>query len=139
MRSTHHPHLTDLVHTAVVALAAGVLVTACGANDAGGPTLSAAGEAGREITRTRGCAACHGRNGGGSPGPAFVGLYGSTVEFKDGTAATADDDYLFESIREPGARLVAGYGFPMPENDLTDDEIRSVIDYIRELAGEETP
>ena len=98
------------------------------------PTLTAAGEAGREITRTNGCAACHGRNGEGSAGPAFVGLFGSTVEFKDGTTAVADADYLYESITDPAARLVEGYGFPMPPNDLSDEQVESVITYIEELA-----
>ncbi|MFZ9015393.1 MAG: c-type cytochrome [Ilumatobacteraceae bacterium] len=133
---TRSHHLAQLVPTAlrvgVVAALIGALGAACAANGTE-VSLSPAAEAGREITRTNGCSACHGRSGEGGPGPAFVGLFGSTVEFRDGSTAIADEAYLAESIREPSARIVAGYGFPMPDNDLTDDEIQSVIAYLREL------
>lgn len=127
---------TLLMTLARVLLLASVLAVgaaACGGDDTD-LALSPAAEAGRDITRTNGCAACHGRSGEGGPGPAFVGLFGSTVEFDDGTTAVADEEYIRQSILEPGARVVAGYGFPMPENDLSDVEIESVVAYIRELA-----
>lgn len=107
-------------------------LAACG-GDGDGPTLSAAGEAGRETMRTNGCASCHGANGQGGVGPAFQGLYGTEVELEDGTTVTADEEYLTRSIREPGAQIHAGYRVPMPTNNLTDAEIASIIDYIREI------
>ena len=139
MQLRHHPHPSAVLRIAAITLVAGGTISACGA-DTGGPALSATGETGREITRDNGCSACHGRSGEGGPGPAYTGLYGSTVELKDGTTVTADADYLFRAIRDPAAESVAGYGFPMPENDLSDAEIESVIAYIRELAdaGEAT-
>jgi cytochrome c oxidase subunit 2 len=121
-----------VVRVGALSLLIGGVGAACAANGTEVP-LSGPAEAGREITRTNGCSACHGRSGEGGPGPAFVGLFGSTVEFRDGTSTIADEDYIAESIREPNARIVAGYGFPMPENDLTDAEIASVIAYLREL------
>ena len=114
-----------------------VALAACGANGDSGPVLTAAGEAGREITRTNGCSACHGRSGEGGPGPAFVGLYGSEVQLDDGTTLIADDDYLYRAITDPGSERVAGYGFPMPTNDLIDAEVESVIVYLGELAAVE--
>lgn len=125
--------------TVITVIAAGAFA-ACGGATGSEPALSAAGEAGRDITRTNGCSACHGRNGQGGPGPAFTGLFGSTVELADDSTVIADAEYLFESIRDPGAQVVAGYGFPMPGNDLSDTEIESVITYIEELAtsGEST-
>lgn len=129
----HHPHLTALARVATAAALAATLVAACG-DDGTEQTLSPAGTAGRDITRTNGCSACHGRDGDGGPGPAFTGLFGSTVELDDGTTVVADADYLAESIREPSAKRVAGFGFPMPENDLTDAEIEQVIAYIQDLA-----
>lgn len=132
---------TSRVLLSVVVSLAGL--TACGANGDGDAQidLSPTAEAGRDIVRSSGCASCHGRNGDGGPGPAFVGLYGSTVTFKDGTSAVADDDYLYEAITDPGARQVEGYGFPMPTNSLTDAQVEQVIAYIRELgtAGETAP
>lgn len=135
MRSTSHPHLTAALRTVAATLVLGAAVVACGSNG-DEISLSPAGEAGREIVRSNGCAACHGRNGQGGPGPSFVGLSGSDVELKDGTTVTADDDYLYTAITDPSAQLVAGYGFPMPENDLTDEQVASVIDFIAELTPE---
>ena len=133
-----HHSLTALLRAGAVAVIVAGAAAACGADgDVGAPTLGPAAEEGREIARTNGCAACHGRNGEGGTGPAFVGLYGSTVELQGGEQVVADDDYLFESIRDPHAKVVDGYGFPMPENDLTDAEIESVITFIEELSTTE--
>lgn len=134
MQLRHRSHINAAIRVAVITLLAGGGFAACGGDGDAGPVLSSAGEAGRELTRTNGCSACHGRNGEGGPGPAFAGLFGSTVELTDGTTVVADADYLFESIRDPDAEVVAGYGFPMPANDLSDAEIQSVITYLEELA-----
>lgn len=129
-----HPHPTTFARLAAGVAIAGAVLAACGADGGSDVTLSPAAETGREVMRSNGCAACHGRNGEGGPGPAFTGLFGSTVELEDGTTVVADADYLFESIRDPSARIVDGYGFPMPTNDLSDAEIESVIAFIEELA-----
>jgi cytochrome c oxidase subunit 2 len=111
-------------------------LSACGADSAGGPALSPAAERGRSIARSNGCAACHGSEGQGGVGPAFVGLYGSQVARADGTVVVADESFLAESIRDPDATKADGYDVPMPDNDLDDDEIAAVIAYIRELSPE---
>ena len=105
------------------------------AADEGGPALAAQAEQGREIARTNGCAACHGTNGQGGVGPAFTGLYGSQVTLADGSTVVADEAYLAESIRTPGASKSAGYDIDMPSNNLDDDQIAAVIAYIRALAS----
>lgn len=134
MQLRHHPQLHPVLRVAAVAALIGATFAACG-SDGDEVALSPAAEAGRDVVRSNGCAACHGQNGDGGPGPSFVGLYGSTVELEDDETVVADEAYLVESIREPGAKVVEGYGFPMPENDLTDDEIQSVVAFIRELAA----
>jgi cytochrome c oxidase subunit 2 len=117
-----------------------VALPACGDDGADdGPALSPEAERGRSISRSNGCAACHGSNGEGGVGPPFAGLYGAQVALADGTVVAADEAFLAESIREPDATKVDGYDAPMPDNDLDDDEIEAVIAYIRELtpaAGE---
>ncbi len=133
MTHQHLPH--GLILSAASIVLAIATLGGCATNEAAEIPLSAAGETGRDISRSNGCAACHGRNGEGGPGPAFVGLYGSTVEFKDGDTAVADDDYLYEAITDPRAREVDGFGFPMPENDLDDEQVESIIAYIRDLAA----
>lgn len=112
-------------------------VAACGSNAAPEIELSARGEEGRSVMRSSGCAACHGANGDGGVGPTFLGLFGSTVSLDDGTSVTADRAYLYESITEPGAKVVDGYRVPMPQNDLDDARIEAIIEYIVELADVE--
>ncbi len=121
---------------AAATVAAAVLaLSGCGSNSsAAGVTLSAEGELGRQVARTKGCAGCHGSNGEGQVGPAFVGLYGTTVTFDDGSTAIADDAYLRESMLDPSARRVEGFKLPMPETNLSDDDIDQLIAYIRDLA-----
>ena len=62
------------------------------------------------------------------------GLYGSEVELSDGTTVTVDDAYIRESILDPGAVIVDGYGNVMPKFDLTDEEIAQITAYIQTLA-----
>lgn len=112
--------------------------TACGSDSSSSSPpsgLSPEGDRGREIARPNGCSSCHGADGEGSMGPPFIGLYGSTVTFDDGTTAVADDAYLRESIRQPAARRVAGYQLPMPASNLTDEEVDLLIAYIRDLSA----
>lgn len=109
------------------------IVSACGDS---GPNveLTAAGQRGYDLMRDNGCAACHGSNGQGGVGPSFVGLFGADVALDDETTVTADRAYLAESISDPGAAQVDGYRLKMPPNNLSPDEIDSVVDYIVELA-----
>lgn len=119
-----------LALAALLALAGGGLV-GCGSD----PELPPQAAQGRDINRDRGCAACHGRNGAGGVGPAWVGLYGATEELASGETVTVDDDYIRRSITDPDADIVAGYNIKMPDNTLTDTEIDAVIAYIKALAG----
>lgn len=65
-----------------------------------------------------------------------MGLAGSDVELSDGTTVVADGAYLFESIRDPVAQIVAGYSVQMPRNALTDEEIDAIVAFIGSLADE---
>jgi cytochrome c oxidase subunit 2 len=117
-----------------VSLAALVL-GACGSDDGG--DLPPQAEAGRSVIRDNGCSSCHGANGQGGVGPAFEGLYGTEVTFEDGSTAIADDAYITESIKDPGAKKVEGYRVPMPANNLDDDQIADVIAFIRAIGPED--
>ena len=66
-------------------------------------------------------------------GPGWVGLAGSEVELSDGSFVVADDRYLFESIRDPGAKVVADFSVQMPRNSLSDAEIDEIVAFIRSL------
>ena len=95
--------------------------------------LSPEAAAGRELAISAGCASCHGDDGNGRVGPKWVGLADSQVTLSDGTVVTADDTYLYESIKNPGAKKRRGASGIMPANKLTDEEIASIIVYIRAL------
>lgn len=114
-----------------------VTLAACGADGgtAADLDLSPAGAAGRQVAVTKGCASCHGQNGEGGVGPAFVGLLGRTVELDDDDPIVADEAYVIESITDPNAKRVDGYSLPMPQVDLSDDEIASIVEYISELGA----
>ena len=116
----------------VVALVA--VLGACSSSSTSAPVdLSPEAAAGREISINAGCASCHGADGNGNVGPKWIGLADSQVTLSDGTFVTADDDYLYTSIKEPGAMKRRGAVGIMPSNKLTDQEIASIIAYIRAL------
>ena len=120
--------------TLLTALAAGSIafLAGCGGGDSG-PSLSAEAEVGRSIYRSSGCTSCHGPNGQGGVGPALEGIWGTEIELDDGTTVIADAAYIAQSIRDPRSQVVKGYRVPMPTNNLTDDEIASVIDFIEAI------
>ena len=101
-----------------------------------GATLSPA-ERGRQVAEQAGCLACHSVDGAPSVGPTWKGLFGSTRTLADGSTAVADEAYLYESIVDPGAKVVEG--FPdnvMPRTfgqSLTGEQIRDLIEYIKTL------
>jgi mono/diheme cytochrome c family protein len=111
------------------------LIGCGGDDDDGGDALSPAAEEGREIARRAGCTACHGVDGEGGVGPGWVGSLGSEVELDDGTTVTIDEAYLTRAIAEPSAEVRTGFNVQMPENDLSDDEIASIVEYIVALDG----
>jgi cytochrome c oxidase subunit 2 len=116
--------------TAVALLALG----ACSSSSSSAPAdLSPEAAVGREISISAGCASCHGEDGDGRVGPKWIGLADSQVTLSDGTVVTADDAYLYESIKDPGAKKRRGASGIMPANKLTDEEIASIIVYIRAL------
>lgn len=92
-------------------------------------------ERGEALYTRYACMTCHSTDGARLVGPTFADLYMSERNFTDGTSGIADEDYLFESIVEPGAKIVEGYNNVMqPYNYLTDDEIDSLIEFIKTLA-----
>ena len=114
-----------------VAVFAGVIGGACSESGSGSAPQSEM--PGRQVAVAAGCSSCHGSDFAGGIGPSWVGLAGSDVALDDGSTVVADADYLFESIRDPSAKRVAGFGVAMPSSDLTDDEISEIVDYITSL------
>lgn len=93
-------------------------------------------ERGRQLYQTYGCMACHSIDGTDGVGPTWQGLFESERTFEDGSTTLADAEYLFNSIRNPGEEIVAGYANVMPADiaaDMTDEQIQDVIQFIESL------
>lgn len=90
-------------------------------------------ELGELLYQQRGCQGCHSLDGSAMVGPTFQGLYGAQRNFGDGTAAEADDNYLRDSIVNPGSRIVEGYQNQMPAiyGTLSERELSGLIAYIK--------
>lgn len=101
-------------------------------------TSSSAGGAdpanGEQLSRSSGCAGCHGGDFGGGAGPGWIGLAGSEQTLADGTVVVADAAYLIRAIADPSAEVVADYTLRMPANNLSDAEIADVVAFIETLA-----
>ena len=95
---------------------------------------------GKRLAELMGCIACHSTDGSslGKVGPTWKNLAGARVRFTDGTTATANSDYLRESIRKPAAKIVKDFdksdaGMPSYEGILTDPQIEALVVYIESL------
>ena len=56
-----------------------------------------------EIFQQLGCATCH-RSDTQGRGPNLVGVFGKPVQLEDGRTVTADENYVRESILNPGRK-----------------------------------
>jgi cytochrome c oxidase subunit 2 len=86
------------------------------------------------------CVSCHSADEH-ARAPVLEELYGKRVPLRDGRTVIADEDYLRESILDPGAKIVAGYENIMPtfKGQVTEEEIIHLIAFIRSLGRGQTP
>jgi cytochrome c oxidase subunit II len=94
--------------------------------------LSASGE---KVFAELGCATCH-RSDVQGRGPNLEGVFGKPVELADGRTITADEDYLRQSILDPGARRIKGYQPIMPtfQGLVSEDQLNSLVAYIKSIS-----
>jgi cytochrome c oxidase subunit 2 len=106
---------------------------------AGGPKRSPA-EAGEFLFQQRGCATCH-SGLKDARGPDLKGVFGSAGKMVDGEEVVKDEAYLRESILYSSKRVREGYTPLMPQfaSQLTQDEVDSLVAYIKSLSGEAAP
>jgi cytochrome c1 len=118
-------------------LVAVAVVAACGGSGGGAPSttvkLTGAAAAGQREVRDLGCTTCHTVDGSDGVGPTWKGLAGSKVQLEDGRKVTADAAYLRRAIVDPGAQVVDGFRPIMPERDLTDVQVDSIVAYLQAL------
>ncbi len=97
----------------------------------GGP-LSASGE---KIFAELGCATCH-RSDSQGRGPNLQGVFGKPVQLEDGRIVTADENYIRESIMDPGAKIVKGFKPVMPtfQGLVSDEQLNALVAYVKSVS-----
>jgi cytochrome c oxidase subunit 2 len=99
--------------------------------------------AGQQLYQTLGCASCHGANGEGGRGPTLAGAFGKVTPLQSGESVRVDEAYIRESILNPQAKLVAGFGPIMPtfQGQVSEDQLVQLVAYIKSLqaGGQTTP
>jgi cytochrome c oxidase subunit 2 len=99
---------------------------------AGGP-LSASGE---KIFAELGCATCH-RTDSQGRGPNLQGVFGKPVQLEDGRIVNADENYIRESILDPGAKVVKGFKPVMPtfQGLVSEEQLNALVAYVKSLSS----
>ena len=93
-------------------------------------------EVGRTVWEKKGCKQCHSLEGEDGTGPKWNDVFGSKREFVDGGSRVADEDYIRESILNPGAHIVQNYDNVMPtfQGQIAEQEITGVIELMKTLS-----
>src|SRR5260370_2466402 len=91
--------------------------------------------AGPQLFQSLGCVSCHGANREGGRGPALAGLYGRQTLLRTGASIRADEAYIRESIVNPQAKMVAGFGPIMPtfQGQVSEDQLVQLLAFIKSL------
>jgi cytochrome c oxidase subunit II len=83
-----------------------------------------------------GCVTCH-RTDIQGRGPNLQGIFGKPVLLQDGRTVTADENYVRESILDPGAKIVNGYKPVMPtfQGLVTEEQLNALVAYVKSLSA----
>lgn len=92
-------------------------------------------EVGEALYNKRGCAQCHSVDGEDLTGPTWQGIWGATHVMSDGSEVTVDENYILNSIWDPGSQVVQGYDNVMPtyKGKLDEREIGALVEFIKTL------
>lgn len=87
---------------------------------------------GKQLYSSIGCSACHSLDGSKGTGPSFKGLFGKTEKLTDGEVKV-DENYIVESIHDPKAKIVAGYGPVMPsyKGQVEGEVLDAIVAFIK--------
>ena len=91
---------------------------------------------GQRVFAQLGCASCHRTDNTQGRGPNLAGVYGRPVMLDNGQTVNADDNYVRESILNPGAKIVNGFNPIMPTYNgiVSEDQMLSLMQYIKSLS-----
>ncbi|MBV8125380.1 MAG: cytochrome c oxidase subunit II [Burkholderiaceae bacterium] len=88
---------------------------------------------GRALAQSKGCAGCHSVDGSAGVGPTWMGLFGKTETFSDGSKVVMNPAELKRQILDPTSRVVKGFQPIMPKLDVKDDELDALVAYIQSV------
>jgi len=90
---------------------------------------------GERLAGEKGCLKCHSVDGSAHIGPTWLGLYHRAERLSTGETQLVDEPYITDSMMNPTAKLVAGYGPVMPTymGKLTAPESAAIVEYIKSL------
>ncbi len=135
----HQPHALDLAQAGFPGIDLSKSVPTITVEKEEPPTLAA----GKALAESLGCVACHSNDGTteGKVGPTWRRLFGSKRTFPDGASEVADELYLREKILDPQQKKMKAGQIEMPSyrGVLSDQQIESIILYIKSLAGQRAP
>lgn len=87
------------------------------------------------LYESKGCSTCHSLDGSriAGGGPSWKGIFGKMESFADGKQYKIDENYIRESIMNPGAKVVTGYENIMPvyQGMLREREINALVNYVK--------
>ncbi|HEY3027085.1 MAG TPA: cytochrome c oxidase subunit II [Pyrinomonadaceae bacterium] len=106
----------------------------------GNVNQQSASSAGQQLYQSLGCVSCHGANAEGGRGPALQGLFNSQMPLNNGQVVKADENYIRESILNPQAKIVAGFGPIMPsfQGQVSEEQLMQLAAYIKSLSANKT-
>ncbi len=86
----------------------------------------------QKLLATKGCIGCHSADGKVLVGPSFQKIFGRAEKLSDGSEISVTEEYLRESILDPNKKIVSGFQPLMPKLPLADDELETLISYLKE-------
>lgn len=120
-----------LVTAVIVALLAGATVAVYALDPGPQPEAEVADPIeGRTIFLTKGCTGCHSREGDSETGfvaPDLTGLADRAGNRVEGLSA---EEYVRQSVLDPQAYIVDGYGSQMPVLPVDAEELDALIGYL---------
>jgi cytochrome c oxidase subunit 2 len=101
----------------------------------GGAAQGTLASTGQKLFQDLGCATCHRFDTQGR-GPNLQGAFGKQVLLDDGRTVMADDNYVRESILQPGAKGLAGFKPIMPtfQGIVSEEQLLALIAYVKSLS-----
>lgn len=106
----------------------------------GGSASMPLAQSGAKMFAELGCSSCHRADAPGR-GPLLAGVFGKTVQLEDGRTLVADENYIRESILDPGAKVVAGFKPVMPtfQGLITEEQLAALVAYVKSLSPQGQP